>query len=356
MSMWQKLVVPPSASLRDALDIINAFEAKIALVCSGSQKLVGTVTDGDIRRALLAGLDLRARVDAAMNPAPTTLPPNTPREVVRARMHQLAILQIPIVDVDGALSGLHLLSEIESHKERSNWVVLMAGGRGQRLHPLTESVPKPMLAMGGRPILETILMEFVEQGFRRFFISVNYRAEMIREYFGDGSKMGVQIEYLHETESRGTAGSLALLPALPREPILVMNADLLTKMNFEAMLEFHRTHNAAATMCVREFKMQVPFGVVKSDRERIAHIAEKPVETYFINAGIYILSPSALRHIPAQDRYDMPMLFSDLIANGQNCCSFPVHEYWIDIGRFSDLEQAHREFEMHFGALGGSTL
>jgi dTDP-glucose pyrophosphorylase len=356
MTEWQPLIISPTSPLRDALDIINARDAKIALVCDENGKLVGTVTDGDVRRALLADQDLRTPVAAAMNKSPATASPDTARDAVRARMHALHILQVPVVDADGRPVGLHLLAELDAPKEHPNWVVLMAGGRGQRLHPLTESLPKPMLTMGGRPILETILMSFVEQGFRRFYVSVNYRAEAIREHFGDGSKWGAKIEYLHETESMGTAGSLSLLPSVPTAPVLVMNADLLTKMNFEAMLNHHHAHNASATMCVREYSMQVPFGVVKFDHERITELVEKPVSSYFINAGIYLLSPSALARIPHATRYDMPSLFTDLIANGQPCCSFPIHEYWIDIGRFSDLEQAHREFEMHFGAIAGAAL
>jgi NDP-sugar pyrophosphorylase family protein len=231
---------------------------------------------------------------------------------------------------------------------RDNWVVLMAGGLGSRLRPLTDECPKPMLRVGNKPLLETIIETFIEQGFRRFFISVNYMADTIKEYFGDGSRWGAEIQYLEETSRLGTAGALSLLPEKPQAPLLVMNGDLLTKINFRQLLDFHREHHAQGTMCVREYEFQVPYGVVKMDHHRITGFEEKPIQRYFVNAGIYVLEPQALQHIPHGVFFDMPSLFQTLMADRQEAVVFPIREYWLDIGHMADYDRANGEFARNF--------
>jgi NDP-sugar pyrophosphorylase family protein len=223
-------------------------------------------------------------------------------------------------------------------------VVLMAGGLGTRLQPLTDECPKPLLAVGGRPILETILESFAEQGFKRIFLSVNHKAEMIRSHFGAGERWGVQVEYLHESIRLGTAGALSLLPERPTTPVVVMNGDLLTRTNFDNLLRFHNAQDAIATMAVREYDFQVPYGVVRLNGANIESIEEKPVQRFFVNAGIYTLSPEALDYLPIQTMFDMPNLFEHLIAAGKTTAAYPLREYWLDIGRLEELERAQREW------------
>jgi NDP-sugar pyrophosphorylase family protein len=227
------------------------------------------------------------------------------------------------------------LDDLIGAVERPNWVVLMAGGLGTRLRPLTEDCPKPMLPVGGKPILESILESFVEQGFRRFFFSVNYKAEMVQDHFGDGSRWGVRIDYLHEDRRLGTAGALSLLDDRPDAPLVVMNGDLLTRASFDKLLDFHYAQSATATMTVRDYDFQVPYGVVKIDGTQIVSIEEKPVQKFFVSAGIYVLSPSV---------FDMPSLFSRLINEGQKVAAYPLKEYWLDIGRIEEFERAQREW------------
>ena len=261
-----------------------------------------------------------------------------------ALMRRKGIHHLPLVDEIGLVVGLATSDELTGAAERPNWVVLMAGGLGTRLQPLTDECPKPLLAVGGKPILETILESFAEQGFKRIFLSVNYKAEMIRNHFGAGGRWGVQVEYLHEGPRLGTAGALSLLPERPTVPIVVMNGDLLTRPNFDNFLQFHIAQGATATMAVREYDFQVPYGVVQLDGTRIEAIEEKPVQKFFVNAGIYALSPEALDHLPAETFFDMPTLFEHLIVTGKTTAAYPLREYWLDIGRLDEFERAQREW------------
>jgi NDP-sugar pyrophosphorylase family protein len=220
----------------------------------------------------------------------------------------------------------------------------MAGGLVNRLRPLTDECPKPMLKVGNKPLLETIVENFIEYGFHRFYISVNYMADVVESYFGDGSRWGVDIEYLHEEHRLGTAGALSLLPETPTEAILVMNGDLLTKVNFKQLLDFHYGHQAQATMCVREYDFQVPYGVVKIDGQRITSIDEKPIQRFFVNAGIYVLEPEALDLISSNIFFDMTTLFEKLIELKKEPAVFPIREYWLDIGHLADYNRANGEY------------
>ncbi|WP_096361872.1 nucleotidyltransferase family protein [Sulfuricaulis limicola] len=344
MPHWKDIVVSPDAPLEEAISRIDASGIQVALVLSADGRLEGMLTDGDIRRAILRGQNLRTPTKEVMNPKPTAVLALTPREEMLALMRRQVFHHLPLIDESGRVVGLATLDEFIGAVERPNWVVLMAGGLGTRLHPLTEDCPKPLLSVGGKPILETILQSFAEQGFKHIFLSVNYKAEMIRNYFGTGEKWGVQVHYLHEGSRLGTAGALSLLPQAPTTPLIVMNGDLLTRANFDGLLKFHAEHGAAATMAVREYDFQVPYGVVNLDKHRITSIEEKPVHRFFVNAGIYVLSPDVLGRLPAKSFFDMPTLFEQLIGARETTVAYPLREYWLDVGRLEEYERAQREW------------
>ena len=342
MAKWKKVIVSPETPLVEAIAKVDASGLQVALVLAPDGRLRGIVTDGDVRRAILARKSLQMSVSEVMNPSPSSAPESTSRDEILALMRRLAIHHVPLVNDNGEVVGLATLDELIGVDERPNWVLLMAGGLGTRLQPLTDKCPKPLLPVGGKPILETILESFAEQGFKRIFMSLNYKGELIREYFGSGDRWGVQLEYLQENIRLGTAGSLSLLPR-PTEPIVVMNGDLLTRPNFDNLLQFHIAQDAAATMAVQRYDFQVPYGVVRLDGERIAAIEEKPVQKFFVNAGIYALSPEALEYVPADTFFNMPTLFERLIAAGRITAAYPLREYWLDIGRLEEFERAQRE-------------
>lgn len=338
------ILLKPSESLRSAIRIIDASSMQIALVVDESLSLLGTVTDGDIRRGILAGYSLDGAVWGVMNKTPLCVTPNDDRRAVLELMKLRRVHQIPVVDDHGIVVGIETIDDLLLPVRRDNPVILMAGGLGNRLRPLTNDCPKPLLAIGNRPILETILNSFIEHGFHRFYISVNYMAEKIKDYFGDGSQWGVQIDYLEESERLGTAGALTLLPAVPELPIFVMNGDVLAKVNFAAMLDFHQRHAAAATLGIRQFSHTIPYGVVTVNDHHLVNIVEKPEQKVFVSSGIYLLSPHALTLIPEGQFYDMPSLFQRLVDEKLPATCFPVHEYWIDIGQLDDFERAGREY------------
>lgn len=255
-------------------------------------------------------------------------------------MREKTIRQIPVLNENGVVVGLELMDELLRAGERDQWVVLMAGGVGKRLSPITDTLPKPLIQIGKKPILETILENFIDYGFYNFYFAVNYKNQMIKDYFKDGSKWGVRIIYLEEDKMLGTAGALSLLPGRPEKTFLVMNGDLLTKVNFTHLFNFHRESNVIATMCVRGYDFQVPYGVVKIDDRYICSIDEKPIQRFFVNAGIYVLDPSVLDFIPKNQQFDMPQLFDALMRSEKSVAAFPIREYWLDIGRMDDLVRA----------------
>ena len=344
MANWKDVVVSPDTTLGDAIAKVDAAGLQVALVLAPDKSLLGILTDGNIRRAILAGKGLQAPVSSVMNVQPTTVMASMPRGEMLALMRRKALHHLPVVDGAGRIAGLVTLDELIGASHRPNWVVLMAGGLGTRLQPLTDDCPKPLLEVGGKPILETILESFVEQGFKKIFLSVNYRADMIRNHFGAGDRWGVQVEYLNEGSRLGTAGGLSLLPERPTASVVVMNGDLLTRPNFENILQFHVAQGAIATMVVREYDFQVPYGVVRLNGTQIEGIEEKPVQKFFVNAGIYVLSPQALDHLPTETCFDMPILFEHLIASGKTVSAYPLREYWLDVGRLDDFERAQREW------------
>ncbi len=344
MKDWKQIVVSPETTLRDAIARIDGSGLQLALVLGRDGRLAGVLSDGDIRRAILRGCDLAAPTYDVMNCSPTTAPVTSASNELLALMRRKVLHHVPLLNGEMQVVGLATLDGLTGVLERPNWVVLMAGGLGSRLMPLTENCPKPMLQVGGKPILESILESFSEQGFRKFFLSVNYLAHAVRDHFGDGSQWGVDISYLHEDKRLGTAGALSLLPERPSDPLVVMNGDLLTRVRFDNMLNFHSEHGAVATMAVREYDFQVPYGVVQLNGSNIAAIEEKPVHRFFVNAGIYTLSPEAFEHIPDGTFFDMPTLFDRMLAAGQPTSAYPLREYWLDIGRLEEFERAQHEW------------
>ena len=348
MKNWRNAIIHLPATIRDAAETLTLASTQIILVTSEDDRLLGVVTDGDIRRGLLAGRTLDSPLEQVMETSFYSAREDEDTAVVLKVMRDKEFRQVPILDESGRIVGLKTLMDLTTPPSRDNWVILMAGGLGQRLRPLTENCPKPMLSVGGKPVLETIMLQFMEHGFHNFFISVNYRADMIKQHFGDGSKHGISINYLHEDKRLGTAGALGLLPSAPDEPVLVMNGDVLTRVDFPGMVEFHEKQQTSATMAVRSFEMQIPYGVVEVDDHKILRLSEKPVHHFFVNAGIYVLSPEALRSIPANEYLDMPTLFDQLREAGKPTSAFPIHEYWMDIGRKQDFDQANFEYCDHF--------
>jgi len=349
LESWRKILVSQEDTIKHTIKVIEENASQIALVVDSELRLLGTVTDGDVRRGVLKGIQLDESISKVMNLDPTISTYMDNKDSILRKMKSKKLHHIPIIDEEGRVIGLEVLDELIRPVQRDNIVVLMAGGLGTRLRPLTENCPKPLLNVGNKPILETIIENFAEYGFTKFYLSVNYKYEMIKEYFGDGSNWGVQIDYIQENKMLGTAGSLSLLPEKPSIPIIVMNGDLLTKVNFKLLLDYHIEHKSQATMCVREYDYQIPYGVVKVDKQhRLLSIEEKPIHRYFVNAGIYVLSPIVLQYLSEDSYHDMPTLFEKVIED--NCCTsvYPIREYWCDIGRIGDYEKANSDYEKVF--------
>jgi dTDP-glucose pyrophosphorylase len=346
---WSKILLKSSDSLENAIQVLHRGGLQIALVVDNIGKLLGTITDGDIRRALIKHRRMDCLVEEVMNKSPTTSLRSDSSDLIISRMKVKSLLHMPILDDKGFLVGLETLQHLTYGKKYDNLVFLMAGGFGTRLHPLTEETPKPLLNVGNRPILEIILSRFVKSGFYNFYISTHYKAEKVKAHFGDGSAWGVNIEYVNEEKPLGTAGAIGLLPKnLPKLPILMMNGDVLTKVNFEHLLTFHREQNNIATMCIREYDVQIPFGVVNIKEQQVKSIDEKPIEKYFVNAGIYVLEPELVNKVKPNTPIDMPNLLEQQIKEGGSVNVFPIHEYWLDIGHMKEYESVNVSFKNGF--------
>lgn len=344
MKSFQDVLIEPSMLIIDAIKTLDKTALQILLIVDSNGKLQGTVTDGDIRRGILRDIDLNEPVSKVMNITPITIDQSLEHEAAVNLMRKRSIHCLPVVDTNGCVVGLETESHLLWQGIEETCVVLMAGGKGMRLRPLTESIPKPLLEVNGKPMLEHIIARFAEQGFRRFFLSVNYRSEMIKAHFGDGKAHGVEISYLDEEIPLGTGGALSLLPSEGlSEDIIVMNGDLLTTLNFRQLLDFHRIHAGVATMAVRDYSFRVPYGVVKVDGEAFLDVIEKPAHSYFVNAGIYVLNRDQLQQIPRDAFFDLPDLFGLLKAKGEKVTVFPVREEWRDVGSHEDFALAQCE-------------
>lgn len=334
-----------SASALEALKVIDCGLAQIALVVDDQQKLIGTVTDGDIRRGLLHGETLTTPVKRLMNRKFRFVRSSDDKSDVLDMMRCEVLRQIPVLDSLGRVVELILLDEFLSPARHHNAVVIMAGGKGTRLLPHTKHCPKPMLPVDGKPMLEILLEQYIANGFIRFFFSVNYLKQQIIDYFQDGKRWGVSIEYLVEDQPLGTAGSLQFLPRDLKDPFLVMNGDVLTRLNPSQLLRFHVEHEAVATLCVREHTTTLPFGVVQTNGVELAGFKEKPSYRQLVNAGVYVINPQLLSLLPPCQPTDMPMLLQSAQHAGHRVAVCPIHEYWLDVGRPETLKQAHLDWQ-----------
>ena len=337
---WRKTLLPAEAKVQDAIRCLEEGGLQIAVVVAGDGKLVGTLTDGDIRRGLLRGLELSSAIETIIHREPLVVPPQWGRETVLQLMQANRIHQLPVVDDTRQVVGLHLLDELLAPEPRLNMMVIMAGGRGTRLLPHTENCPKPMLPVGGKPMLEHIIERARADGFERFVLAVHYLGHMIEQHFGDGSRWQIRIDYLREPSPLGTAGALCLLQPRPDRPFLVTNGDVLTDVRYSELLDFHCRHRSAATMAVRQHEWQHPFGVVRTKGVDIVGFEEKPISRSHINAGIYVLEPHALETLAPNEHCDMPTLFARLQERSERTIVYPMHEPWLDVGRADDLDRA----------------
>lgn len=336
------------ASIRETIQRIDETKGQACLITNEKHKLLGIVTDGDIRRFIIRGGDINEPVTHVMNEKPLVVKESTPRDEVLEFVRSRKYRNFPVVNKEGYLVGLVTLDSILGVDKKNNSVILMAGGVGSRLKPLTDNCPKPLLKVGGQPILETIIRRLTDHGLSKIFLSVNYKKQMIKDYFGDGKKFGVSVGYLEEDTPLGTAGALSLIENQFELPIIVMNGDVLTNVNFDHLLAFHEENEAAATMCVREFEYQVPYGVVNVKGHEIIDIVEKPIEKCLVNAGIYVLSPKVLQMIPKDEFFDMPSLFDLVREKKMKTTAFPIREYWTDIGQHEDFTKAEGDFIKNF--------
>jgi dTDP-glucose pyrophosphorylase len=349
MKDWETILISPNMSLREAMAKIDAGATKIALVVDTERRLLGTLTDGDIRRCLLAGIGLSDPVDRCKFTNPTVAGAGETRDSILSKMRKDLLHQIPVIDDKGRVVDLKLIEDYLVVPEMTNWVVIMAGGPGTRLKELTRETPKPMLPVGNRPLLETIVCRLVEQGFRHMWLAVNYHASKIENHFGDGTDFGAKINYLREGKRLGTAGALSLLPYVPQEPIIVTNADLLSNIDYAELIDSHLATEAVATMAVRKYEYQIPYGVVRTLADNhIVELQEKPIHQVRVNAGVYILSSEAISRVPRATFFDMPELFKSLIAQGLKIRCHRVHGYWLDIGCHEDFCKANSDFSEVF--------
>lgn len=343
----QANLIGEDATVLSAVERMDAVRRKLLLVVDDDGRLRGALTDGDIRRGLMRRVSVEAPVTEIMNRTPVALKAGVRDRAALRRLEALGVSLAPVVDDQGRVTGLYP-DAVGPARPRDNLVVIMAGGRGVRLAPLTRDCPKPMLKVAGRPLLETIIERLRAEGFRRIRLAVNYLAEVIEDHFGDGSALDVEIRYLREDHPRGTAGALSLLDEPVEAPMLVMNGDVLTRVGFGDLIDFHQGLGAEATLCVREHSFQSPHGVAETDGPRLVSLKEKPTFRWLANAGIYCLDPAALARVPAEGRFDMPDLLAGLAADGRLVGAFPLHEYWLDIGRPPDFETAQQDFATLF--------
>ena len=334
---YKKLFISSNCSVREALEQINLHGSRIVIIVEKDNLLKGILTDGDIRRGLLQGKSISDPVKELMNSKPAFAKKYDSRDHIVNRMRRERIYQLPVLDEAGRVVGLELLDDYLLTNVVENWVVIMAGGLGTRLGDLTKSRPKPMLCVSGTPILEIIIKNFMSQGFKNFYISVNYMAHIIEDYFGFGDNLGINIQYLRELKQLGTAGSLTLIPPQNlNSPIIVINGDLITDINYLSMLEFHNQREVSATVALTDYKHQVPYGVIERSNFLVTQIKEKPISRYSINSGVYIFNPSAISLIPRNSSFDMPNLLQSLLEKKEKIGAYEINGYWRDVGSIDD--------------------
>lgn len=340
------LCISLSDSIRQAMLSMDHTQQGIAFVVDESGRLLGTITDGDVRRAMFADTDLNAPVSVILErkadspyPKPVTASVETDRAVLLRLMRERSVRQIPLLDEAGRVVDLVTLDSLLPNEVLPLQAVIMAGGLGTRLRPFTEDLPKPMLLVGGKPLMERVIEQMRHMGIRRVNVTTHYKPEKIIEYFGDGRAFGVELNYVNEKQPLGTGGALGLMP-VPEETMLVMNGDILTRVNFRALYMFHQEQKADLTVAVRRYEMQVPYGVIECEGARVRQLHEKPQIGFLVNAGIYLLEPVVYQFIPQNTSFNMTDLIQRLLDAGRTVVSFPIHEYWLDIGQHADYAQA----------------
>ena len=333
---WRDVILVESDTIKKAITVINDSGLKIAMVVDSEMKFLGIVTDGDIRRGILKGIGLEESVNRIIQKQCITLPPNADHATVSSLMNLNDIFQIPILSDSNDIVGLHVWSDSLYAAKREEIVVIMAGGKGTRLLPFTENLPKPLLPISGKPMLTHIIEKAKAEGFQKFVISVHHLGDMIEEYYGNGESLDVEISYIRESAPLGTAGALSLLNPLPKTSFLVTNADVLSQIRFDKLLEFHKIKNGHATMATKFYQTENPFGVVDTDGFKIIGYQEKPKTNQLVNAGVYVLDPSVLGFLKYDTKIDMPELFKILRENGNDTYVYPIHESWLDIGQIDD--------------------
>ena len=342
---WLQATLSETSTIEQAIRKLDEVGIKIILVVDNDKKLVGTISDGDIRRGLLKGLDLNSSIARIANTGALVVPPDMSRDMVLQLMVANKIQQIPMVDDKQQLLGLHLWDEMSTLPVRGNLMVIMAGGKGTRLMPHTQNCPKPMVLVSGKPMLEHIIERGKLEGFSHFVLAIHHLGHLIEDHFGNGEGFGVKIDYLREQSPLGTAGALSLLDPKPDEPFLVTNGDVITDIRYGELLDFHNRYQASATMAVRVHEWQHPFGVVKTKGIEVIGFEEKPITRSHINAGVYALSPEVLRELTADELCDMPMLFKRLQSKAKSTVAYPMHEPWLDVGKPEDLIQANTDVD-----------
>lgn len=347
----QSLFISPDQSIRVAMNCIDRGSCGIALVVDLERRLLGTITDGDVRRAVLAGTDLESPISVILvkkistqYPTPVTARPEADRKALMALMHEHVLRQLPILDDDGRVVDLVMMDDLIPTQDLQLQAVIMAGGLGTRLRPLTADLPKPMLSVGGKPLMELVIEQLRQVGIRRVNVTTHYKPEKISDHFGDGSAYGVELNYVNEDKPLGTGGALGLMDA-PTEPMLVINGDILTQVDFRAMLAYHQENKADMTVAVRQYDIKVPYGVIECEGSRVCTLKEKPQMHFLVNAGVYLLEPSVYEFIPNGEHFNMTDLIQWLLDSDRIVVSFPIIEYWLDIGQLADYEQAQNDMK-----------
>ncbi|WP_320667166.1 nucleotidyltransferase family protein [Prochlorococcus sp. MIT 1307] len=344
MKQFEQVFIPPSASLIEAISVIDKGALQVALIVDKSNVLLGVLTDGDIRKALLDNRPLTEPVEEYMTKEYKFVREDSSIGEALEIMRNYSLMQIPVLDKDNKVIEIRLLSEELGSRKSDTPVVIMAGGKGKRLIPYTNDCPKPMLKIGEKPILEIIMSQCIDQGFREFYLSVNYLKEQIIDYFGDGSKWNVSIKYLVEESPLGTAGSLYLIQQSIKESLLIINGDILTNFDLSKLVKYHKKNHSKITLCARQYQVEIPFGVVETDGIEILNIVEKPTIYNLVSAGVYVIEASILKLIPSNRFFDMPDLLLLAKKSGEKVIVYPIHEYWLDIGKPESLEKAYLEW------------
>jgi dTDP-glucose pyrophosphorylase/CBS domain-containing protein len=347
----QSLFISPDHSIRKAMACIDKGRCGIALVVDQEKHLLGTITDGDMRRAILAGTDLETPVNVLLAskistryPKPVTSQVGAKQETLLEVLHKNVLRQLPILDSDGKVVDLVLIDDLIPTQDLPLQAVIMAGGLGTRLRPLTEDMPKPMLPVGGKPLMELLIEQLRQVGIRHVNVTTHYKPEKISDHFGDGSSFGVELNYVNEDKPLGTGGALGLIAA-PKEPLLVINGDILTKVDFRAMLAYHQEQRAVMTVAVKQYDINVPYGVIECEGPRVCALKEKPQMHLLVNAGVYLLEPKVYEFIPNGEHFNMTDLIQWLLDTDHIVASFPIIEYWVDIGQLADYEQAQNDMQ-----------